>query len=371
MSEKNTLNYQKSLVNFLVLFRFIYPVLAVITVFVVYRYKLKYLAATLGFVAAGIFILLALLCWINVNNHIEYDRQSMTVFKLFGKKTINFTDLTAIKDTGKAIVFYTGQKRALKLSGITYDVNDIADLVNVAQSHRVQLEDAEKATIWDKVYDHDKMKPILGVISILNFVYMMLTIIFASKTLIPFFVLSLIVPLFSLGYYIYMLFKREIDVLIAYRLFFFMTLIIPAFILLIAIARVYTIASFRSIIILTFIFFFLIDILYRYLSTFLSLGTDTLMKVYIFFIIFVSLITLNLVLPPVSTTTSTQTVVGVKLQSSKVMLGYIVVTEDAEGNREHFNVSTKEVTKYAVDQKVTVTKSVGPFEMTYATVKPS
>ncbi|MBO6046490.1 MAG: hypothetical protein J6P61_01940 [Erysipelotrichaceae bacterium] len=371
MSEKNTLNYQKSLTNFITLFKFIYPFLAVATVFIVFRYKVQYYAFALGMAAAVIFALLAALCWINMNNRIEYDHESMEVIKLFGKKTINFADLTAIKDTGRHIDFYEGSKRVLKLSGITHDVNDIANLINAASSHKVQLEDAEKHTIWDTIYGHDKMTMILLVLSILNFVYMMTTIIISTTNLVPFFIISLIIPLFSLGYYIYSLMKGNVDILSDARVLFFMTLIIPAFTLIIAIAKAYTISSFTSVFVITIILFILIDILYRRLSTLLGVAADNMLKVYIFMIIAVLLVSLNLMLPSVETKTSTSTVTEITVQSSKVMFGYIVKTEDADGNTNHFNVPSSKITQYKVNEQVTITENVGPFGVIYSTAKPN
>jgi len=369
MSDKKELNYQKSLRNFIFIYKFLFFGLAAAMIFVAFFYKLQYGTRTGSFILAGILVILGLWTLLNSFTHAEYDHQSLTITKFFKTKEIIFANITALKDTGKAIEFYEGNKRVLKLSGLTYEVSDLADLVNYVERRDLKLEDVEKETALSRFFGSEKMSVVLLALGIFNIVYLGSTFILSTSNIGLFYVVSLMLPLFSFVFYLYLLLSGEVETLLGYRILFFMNLFVPALALAIVLAKTYSFASPKSLFIFGLCLFIFVDIFYRLLSSLVSAGTDAFMKAYLFLLIPLLLVIINISVPPIKTTTTTETITEITTQTSKVMLGYTVISEDADGNSTHFNVPTNNITEYAVGQEVTIKRMTGPFALDYIVVE--
>lgn len=361
------IKYKQKLSSFIDLSRYSYPVIAV-ALSGWYLYKgVRGIPLYMAFAVSLLMLLIVGICFLHINNHMVLTKESLTINRYKKETVINFKDVTRLRDSGSHLEIYTGDQLAAKISGFTYDVNDLLKIVMRLEEYGISLEEEEDRK---PLFPEELMRKVLIGLMVFNMIYFIFCMITFPKSMALFYIISLILPIFVTVYYYYLFLHDRIELLVGYRPALLIDMIIPHLALWIQVGRHFSMTGISGIIYTTIALFILWVILFNLLSNISGVGRDSFKMAQTFIMIPLLLVLLNNYLPPLTSTTTSQVVTDVYVSNTKLSTGYMVKTTDDEGHVTRFNIPEAKAYLYATKrdkkEKVTVKTSKGIFNLTYS-----
>lgn len=365
MNKHNTLYYQKNLVIFILVYKFIFPALAAAIAWIALSRNLSGAAQIICYFISVVLLAVTALLWLNRKNMVQVTDEGIEITKRSKSINVAFKDIKAIKDNGKAIILEGDNGVLAKFSALTYDLEDLGKFLElICNKTKLTPEDIEKETSIDRFFNNDIIPTAIQILSFIDIIYLIASINIFPGSLVPYLIASLVVPLFPFAYYVYLFHKADWEHITAYRILFLLTMLLPIMALVLIITTKYAISGFDTILYTTIIVFAVFYLGYKLLCNLKGMSTDAFFWFYVLVLIPVLLITLNICLPAKESKTYNAKVTGLQVRSIK-FFGLDVLLENEDGGDERFVIKPSRSSEYETGKEYTIESKTGIFNLTY------
>lgn len=362
--------FKDSLLSYISTMKILCPIFGVISIVLGVMQALEghYVITVLGVI--GLVLMGYITLKLNKKKAFSYEMHEDDVTFIDGntKKTYAYEDITKLVDDGKILTVYSKEGVIARLSSLEFEVADIAELVEECTDHKVPYEDIEGTNeAKSKLPQSNICKNIMLVVTLIEFVALVASMINAIDSLIIGGLVAIVVPVLSTIYYIGLTAEGNYSTIKELYGLFFCTLILPTITGWLILFSKYSMENTKPLIMASVIVFMVVMVYYRWLGEKAGLARDALFTCFLIVFIPLALCWIN---DPLASVSKTEECVIVKKEHYTTKFSQVYHFKVKAGKTKYtYRATAKEFDQYNVKDEVTIITKTGPFAVSYKEIK--